>query len=124
MRIERVILKHERAIPILGGKFGNGVTIEIDLTRRHFFQPGNAVERGALPATRRSQQRDETAFRDLERKRVDCLYRSEMLAQILERYACHSLASSHSPLVSSEFVLEVHLLCDSLGTGSEPVASG
>ena len=82
VREERVVLEDRVHRPPVGREPVDVLTPDQDVARRRRDEPTDEVERGRLPATRRTKQAEELAFRDLEIRRLE-----RVLAAVTLRHA-------------------------------------
>ena len=71
VRIERVVLEDHRDVAVLGRQVVDAHAVDLDVPRAGLLEPGDAAERGGLAASRRAEEHEELAGRDVERERVE-----------------------------------------------------
>ena len=91
VRIQRVVLKDHRDVPLLGREVVDHLAVEANRPRRRFLEAGDHPERRRLATARRTDQNHELALVDEEVERVHSLRAVvEDLGHLLERQSRHS----------------------------------
>ena len=89
VRVERVILKDHREIPVFGGRLVDALVIDPNLAVRHVFQARDHAQDRALAAAGGTDEHGEFSVGDVEIDAVHDLHVTVTLAHSLERKRCH-----------------------------------
>ena len=68
VRVQRVVLEHHRNVALFRRQLVDDAVADEDLTVRDVFEPGDHAQRGRLAATRRADEHEKLAVRDLQRQ--------------------------------------------------------
>jgi hypothetical protein len=66
VRVQRVVLKDHRDVPVLRRQVVDETVADVDTPRRDGLEPGDHPERGSLAAPRRAHEHDQLAVGDVE----------------------------------------------------------
>ena len=100
VRVQRVVLEHHRDVPVLRRELVHDPVADRDRAVRDALEPGDHAKRGRLAATRRPDEDEELAVRDVDREvldRVDATF--VHLVDLFELHLSHFRPppSSHEP---------------------------
>jgi hypothetical protein len=91
VRVESVVLKDHRDIPILGRDVVHQTIADIDLAGCHRLQAGDHPERCGLTASGGPHQHCKFLVLDFNAQAINCRHRLELFRHIFQNHTCHFL---------------------------------
>ena len=89
VRVERIVLEHERDVAIGGPQILNRLAVEQDIAAIDFLEAGNGAQRGGLAAARGAEEDHEFAILHGEVDVVDDVNRAEVLVDMAKFNLSH-----------------------------------